>query len=412
VQRSDGYPPVQSPAQPHGQPPQQAGPHQGGPPPGWAPPPPPGGFDPLWQPPKEPSGGHRTRNTLIALLVAVLVAGGVTAWLLFRPTDDGGSGTDGGSGSSASSSASESPAKPTPTPKALAAWTALPRSATPLGATKLVVTKEQSRTDFDLFLVDAATGQPEQQLTRAPERDLGPIVSPERKTILYVHEVTANGQTRNEIHAIAPDGNGDKVLVPNGIPGCGQPGRPAWNPVTPTELAVACYDNPTHTALRIISLDGATLHQLSVPARIDDLTFSPDGTQVAFWGSDDPTKQAGHLYTIPTDGSSGPQQLTSSGTDTDPVWGEHGIAFSRATGNGGRQREIFLVDPEDPQPQALTAYGATSQGPAWSPDGSMLAFKSSREGGERFWVMNADGGNLHQVGGDIKAQSTPAWGNR
>jgi Tol biopolymer transport system component len=33
--------------------------------------------------------------------------------------------------------------------------------------------------------------------------------------------------------------------------------------------------------------------------------------------------------------------------------------------------------------------------PAWSPDGSMIAFISDRNGAYEIWVMNADGSNQH-----------------
>ena len=66
---------------------------------------------------------------------------------------------------------------------------------------------------------------------------------------------------------------------------------------------------------------------------VDDLSVSPDGAHVLFWGNDDPTVDGGALYALPVDGSAGPQQLTdvAPGTDADATWSPDGrrIAFRR-----------------------------------------------------------------------------------
>ena len=45
----------------------------------------------------------------------------------------------------------------------------------------------------------------------------------------------------------------------------------------------------------------------------------------------------------------------------------------------------------------LTQHPAFDSGPAWSPDGSQIAFSSSRDGETNIYLMDADGGNVSHL---------------
>ena len=98
------------------------------------------------------------------------------------------------------------------------------------------------------------------RLTTAAEDDVSPVISRDRRNIIYVREFPTGMQLRT----VSVDGQGDAPLFDPPLTGCGAPSRPAWNPSDPTQLALACYDGPTAT-LRVISLDGVTLHDLEPP---------------------------------------------------------------------------------------------------------------------------------------------------
>ena len=83
--------------------------------------------------------------------------------------------------------------------------------------------------------------------------------------------------------------------------------------------------------------------------------------------------------------------------------------------------EIYVMDADGGAPQNLTFHEAWDEGPAWSPDGERIAFVSDRNGdveeygGLRFntdiFVMNADGSGVEQVTSDPLSRSAdqPAW---
>jgi serine/threonine protein kinase len=382
-----------------------AEPQQSPPGPGWTPPGQSPG--PPWSPTPEPQ--RRGRAALwISLVVALLVAAGVTVWFLTQGDDGGGQGT-GGTGSSSSASASGSP-----TAAAQAAYDKLPRAGTALGDRTLVAPLLVDG-NLDLYLVDA-NGTLGARLTSGAQRDVGPLLSTDRRTLVYTRQDATVDENR-ELWTMGVDGQGDRALFDPPLSGCREPGRPAWNPADQTQLAVVCYGESPLT-LRIVSLDGVVVRQLTPPrAYIDDLAFSPDGTELTYWAADSADAGQGRLYVQAADGSGEPRALSDGEADNDPAWSPDGstIAFSR--GVADKQREIYVVPAAGGDAHSiLAADGSSANGPAFSPDSSQIVFKSDRPGGTnsgfQWWIMGADGADPHQVPTEGRAVATPAWGSR
>lgn len=64
-------------------------------------------------------------------------------------------------------------------------------------------------------------------------------------------------------------------------------------------------------------------------------------------------------------------------------------------------REIYVMEPDGGNPLNLTNHPADDWSPAWSPDGSRIAFVSDRENDhgsvQCIYVMNADGSDAHEL---------------
>lgn len=138
-----------------------------------------------------------------------------------------------------------------------------------------------------------------------------------------------------------------------------------------------------------------TLTQLTNDAREDSLaTWSPNGDQIA-WVAGGPG--AREIWVMSSRDGSGARRLSSGADDVSPSWSRNGlIAFQRKVGGAW---EIWVVDPFGvPRPRPLIA---ASQGggmqPAWSHDGTQLAFVRGVAGVARIFVVRADGSGLRAV---------------
>jgi Tol biopolymer transport system component len=84
------------------------------------------------------------------------------------------------------------------------------------------------------------------------------------------------------------------------------------------------------------------------------------------------------------------------------------IAFAR----GGPQSGIFVTNPDGTGLTKLPSVPGDTD-PAWSPDGSKIAFVRFRESGTGIWVMNADGTGARRItdgGPDVDGTDLgPAW---
>src|SRR4051812_12508344 len=74
--------------------------------------------------------------------------------------------------------------------------------------------------------------------------------------------------------------------------------------------------------------------------------------------------------------------------------------------------ELYSIAPDGSSEQRLTWTSATEQRPAWSPDGTKIAYERASLGGDfRIWVMNADGSGqtqLSQASAGVE-DTGPAW---
>lgn len=181
-----------------------------------------------------------------------------------------------------------------------------------------------------------------------------------------------------------------------------QPRTPCATAQTPTHSRVqAPAPSPTDNEGERIGLGRGYLEG-SHP------TYSPDGREVAFVRSlDEP-----HIWISGVDGQNLRQLTTNREShpvnktaEYDPAWSPDGtqIAFESSG-------HIWLISPDGSNLKQLTTDPAGNKSPAWSADGSKIAFISNRGGPEDIWIMDADGTNPMRVTtGLVGLFSNPAF---
>src|SRR6201981_3154431 len=72
-----------------------------------------------------------------------------------------------------------------------------------------------------------------------------------------------------------------------------------------------------------------------------------------------------------------------------------------------------MIDSLHPnRPLTVPHFGGTTLAPAWSADGTKLAFSSSRSGDSEIYVADASGGNSHRLTTDKGPDVSPVWNRK
>ena len=147
----------------------------------------------------------------------------------------------------------------------------------------------------------------------------------------------------------------------------------------------------------VMNSDGTNLTKVTENSDDDsDPTWSPDGQKVAFVSNRDGNDE---IYIKSSDGTGYPQRITDDpGVPTGTPHGRPTGAQScllqtaRAGPFGYYFFELYSINADGYGIAQLTELERNSFEPAWSPDGSQIAFQSRRE----IHLMTADGSRLWQ----------------
>jgi len=289
----------------------------------------------------------------------------------------------------------------TPSPPSTAPATAsLPRSVQPL-ANDVIVWPRKVGDNWDITTI-TADGTVGPNLTSSPEEDNFPDVSPDRRTIVYLHRTSP---TTRELRVMAADGTGDRPLLATVPPGCADLTRPAFGDRPRVQLVLPCLDPSTgETTLNAVTPDGAVFEVVDRGV-LSDPALTPDGRFVIYWKADG-GGEGGTLYRAPLNGPDVPVNITAGGDerDNDAAVSPIGdvVAFTRAgqgiwtVGLGGANLNTQLTKQNG------------DQDPSWSPDGSRITFKRQ----DQLWVMDADGGNPRRISAPGDVGTAAAWSPR
>jgi Tol biopolymer transport system component len=139
-------------------------------------------------------------------------------------------------------------------------------------------------------------------------------------------------------------------------------------------------------------------------------TWSPDYTQIAFCrggtGKSD-------IYIRDLYGKEGSERLLVAGATDDwyPAWSKDGlVAFARAASGSRTSAGIWLIPSAGGEAARDVPSGSPGRTPAWSPDGTMLAFMSDRFGtGLDVITIKPDGNGLDRLTTGGAADKNPTW---
>ncbi|MBV9156090.1 MAG: PD40 domain-containing protein, partial [Acidobacteriaceae bacterium] len=255
--------------------------------------------------------------------------------------------------------------------------------------------------------------------------------SPDGSKLAFNRASAGPGVT--DLYTVNVDGTGVQEVVPDAI-------TPAWSP-DGSKIAYRAPDG-----IHVVNADGTNTVRLTTVAGDDNPQFSPDGTKIAFtsWRSG-----TGQIWMMNADGSNQTALTSSSSLNvTAPSWSPDGAALAVSTGDASGNQGIAVMNADGTGLHAIVSHMATTLEPAWerilppkppfngklvfnsigstspttiyttnpddtevtnvsgvdggfepawSPDGTRLAFLGNNPSGLGIYVMDADGANRRLV---------------
>jgi Tol biopolymer transport system component len=268
-------------------------------------------------------------------------------------------------------------------------------------------------------------GTDRRQLTSGDGNHLCAAFSQDAKTIAYC----ADASGAFEIWTMAADGSNQAQLTKLG-------GRALFPDLSPDGTKVAFGGTEgTDPNTEIYVVDAATGTGLvaltscaggKAGCASDYPAWSPDGKQIVFVHQDDiDAAEAGvnqQVWVMNADGSHAHALTTGSDPkDQVPDWSPDGASIAYASGKGNDEG-IWVMGADGSNPHQLSGCkvgdatpctAGSDFGPAWSPDGTSIAFlrdlSATGKDDRPIFVMRADGTGQHRVSPDVMLAAVPAW---
>ncbi len=294
-----------------------------------------------------------------------------------------------------------------------------PRSpGTPGGAVQALVPMEEVRGEIvfvsaraggvQLFAMDA-DGRNVVQITGGRGAKLHPAWSPDGASLVFVEADGGLSDPNFDLYVLGPDGL--ERLTDTAT----REASPAWSP-DGTTIAFESDETGIPEIWAVHRLSGQR-----VPLTVDELAdltpeWSPDGSELLFTSKADllcsPNAPDCERHLFVLDVATGRIRRLTSGRsyNGDPAWSPDGsrIAFSSNV-EGDGDYDIYVMDADGSSRERLTHAPGLDLNPAWSPDGRFIAFTSLRDGNYEIYVMRADGSHERNLTDDPANDYTPAW---
>jgi dipeptidyl aminopeptidase/acylaminoacyl peptidase len=150
-----------------------------------------------------------------------------------------------------------------------------------------------------------------------------------------------------------------------------------------------------------------SLPSSSLPDQSAFATFPGENGKIAF------VRYIGNqeIYIMNSNGSGQINISTERHDDGYPDWSPDGtrIAFASTRPGNFLNWGIWVMNADGSEPRMLIDTETNELDPSWSPDGTKIAFVTDRDGNNEIYFMNADGSRQTRLTNTPNQEGTPSW---
>jgi len=224
-------------------------------------------------------------------------------------------------------------------------------------------------------------GSNQRRLTNNAFDDDSPVWSPDGRQIAFLSDRDdpqagkCFPNCRTQIYVMDADGSNERKLLTTDFAAL----HPDWHP-DGTRLSFDSESN-LRGNIYVVNADGTGMQVLIENGFWAD--WSPDGAQIVFASNRDGNVE---IYVANADGSDQKRLTENSTLEVFPDWSPDGrrIAYSKLP-----QKQVYVMNADGSGEQQVTRQGR-SENPAWSPNGSELAFQSDSQGNFEIYAVNVE----------------------
>ncbi len=208
---------------------------------------------------------------------------------------------------------------------------------------------------------------------------------------IYYCKAAGNGSSVTDIYSIGANGKDQKLIAHLDS----SASNPMWSP----DGSLIAFDQDVSGSRAIVVVDAAGGNKRVISEshrRARAPAWSPDGGRIAYycWDPDSPE------YTIHVTGLDRREDHrigTSAKTQTYPFWSPDGKKLVFHTAENKSTWDVATMNADGTEFKKLTEKSGKNWLPAYSPDGTKIAFWSDRIGHWELYTMDSDGSNIRQL---------------
>lgn len=163
---------------------------------------------------------------------------------------------------------------------------------------------------------------------------------------------------------------------------------------------------------QIYSLDidtGNTERLLGSFGLLSSVAPSPDNSKMLAIKLNPNLKDCSNLWLTTFDGKDKKALTTEIGFLFDSAWSANGRRIVYGYGTGYQKDELYIIDADGSNKIRLTKNKAIEVLPAFSPDGTKIAYACDITDDFEIWLMDADGSNQTQLTNNKGIDTKPCW---